>query len=181
MNQTTSQTASGNASLHFKWLFLGLVVLATVGIAIMDFSARYGLWYWLAMAPIFGGASIAIGWQKAAAETSESAGHFLRRQLLHWGALIVAMLLVFLQQHTLSMPPTTAGLIALLMLSLATLLAGVHFQWRMAVVGAILAVTYVAAIVVDQFFWLMLILAVVAGAIMIFVQHKPSATPSDPS
>ena len=154
-------------------VFLVLVLLSIGGVAIMDFAERYALWYWLAMAPIFGGASVGLAWQRTARNSEESAAHFLRRQVLHWGVLVLAILLVFLQQSTEALTPATSGLFALLLLAVATLLAGVHFEWRMAILGAVLAVTFAAAALAEEFFWAILVMAVIAYVVILFLKRSP--------
>ena len=146
-------------------VFILLVALSTVGIGVMDFSAKFALWYWLAMAPIFAGASLTLAW-KTAHEHDSTAGHHIRRQLLHWLVLVVALLLVFLMQRYSQMAPASAGLISLLLLAVTCLLAGVHFEWRMAVLGGILILTFVAGVFVESFFWILLVPAIV-GAVML--------------
>lgn len=44
-------------------LFLTLFLLSLIGIGVSDFSMKYGFWYWLAMVPVFGGASVYNEWK----------------------------------------------------------------------------------------------------------------------
>jgi hypothetical protein len=140
--------------------FLFLVVLSLGGVAIMDYSVRYGLWYWVAMAIVSGGVSIGLAW-KSAAEAGQSAGGHLGRQVFHWLTLVAGLLLVFFLQAAEALSPSTSGLMALLLLALATTLAGVHFRPRLAVLGGIQAATFVAAVLTEEFFWVLLILILV--------------------
>ncbi len=155
-------------------IFNALVLLSIGGIAIMNFSVGYGLYYWLGMAVVFGLASVIMAWHSPS--NNESHGQQVKRQALHWSSLVISLMLLFMLQNTESLTPTTGGLIALLMLALTTVLAGVHFEWRLAVLGAALMLTFAAAAVTEKFFWLVMILMV---AIMIVVpqikkQHKQS-------
>jgi hypothetical protein len=80
-------------------VFAGLLVLSIGGIAIADFSVRFGLYYWLVMVPIFAGASLFTGWTRAR-DRGESIHQILWRQALHWLALALAVYLVFMLEHT---------------------------------------------------------------------------------
>ena len=46
------------------------------------------------------------------------------------------------------------GLVSLILLALATFLAGVHTDWRFAVVGAVLGGIAVLAVLVEQYLWI---------------------------
>ena len=153
------------------YVYMVLIALSIGGIAIMDYSEKYGLWYWLAMAVIFGAASVGLAWRNVS-QSGESRWHQVRRQVLHWLTLIVGMLLVFLMQRFDALDATTSGIVALLMLAITTVLAGVHFDWRLAVLGLILAATYVAAVVSEGFFWVLLVVAVVVMFVLIRGRRK---------
>ena len=153
------------------YVYMVLIALSIGGIAIMDYSEKYGLWYWLAMAVIFGAASVGLAWHNVS-YTGETRWHQVRRQVLHWLTLIVGILLVFLMQRFEVLDATTSGIVALLMLSVTTVLAGVHFDWRLAVLGLVLAATYVAAVISEGFFWVLLIVAVVVMFMLVRSRRK---------
>ena len=64
------------------------------------------------------------------------------------------------------------GLLALLLLALTAALAGVHFNWRMAIVGLILAATFVAVVMLEDYFWVPLIIAFVAVIVIIQTRRR---------
>lgn len=164
MDNQYSQPAAAAGPQKFntnRVVFIALVILSIIGIGVMDFDQNLALWYWMCMAPIFAGASLALSW-KNAHQTDSSAGVHIRRQVLHWLVLVLALLLVFLMQHFERLVPATAGLVALLLLAVTCLLAGVHFQWRMAVLGGILILTFAAGVFVESFFWILLAPAIIA-------------------
>jgi hypothetical protein len=132
----------------------------------MDFSEEKGMWYWLAMAPIFAVASIFLAWH-VNQEALDPRPLLVKRQLLHWLVQVIAVLLVYLLVYWGVLTQLAAGFVALLTLSLTTMLAGVHFEWRLGVLGLILAVTFVAAVLAEHFFWLLLIVTIVAVAILL--------------
>ncbi|MEN8007154.1 MAG: hypothetical protein ABFS42_09065 [Candidatus Krumholzibacteriota bacterium] len=154
------------------WIYSILVVLSVGGVAIMDYSDKYGFWYWLAMAVIFGVVSIGLAWKSDQDTPGDQSGRVMK-QALHWGILLVGILLIFLMHSAhLFDRPSTPGLLALLMLALTAALAGVHFNWRMAVVGLILAATFVAAVLVEEFFWILLVIALVAVVVILTSRRK---------
>ena len=142
--------------------FIALLVLSIGGVAVADFSARSGLTY-----------CIHSAWLRSRAR-GENVGAVLLRQLLHWGALVPAVYLINLLEQTGRLNREDAGLVALLSLSLATVLAGVHFDWRLAVLGILLAIGTACAALVEEFFWILLIPAVAAGAGVILWQRRRS-------
>jgi hypothetical protein len=146
-------------------VFIALVVLSIGGIGIMEYSEKYALWYWLAMAPVFGAASLGVAW-RTAHERDATAGRHIRRQALHWLVLVVGLLLVFLMQRMEQFAPGQAGLLALLVLGLVTTLAGVHFEWRLSVLGGLLLLTFIAGVFVESFFWVLLIPTLLSIALL---------------
>jgi hypothetical protein len=170
---------AGSVSPSRRWLgveeiaFIALLLLAIGGMAVADFSARLALSYWLAVIPLFGAVSVYSGWRRARAG-GKNVSAVLLSQLLHWGALVLAMYLIYLLERTGRLNREDAGLVALLSLSLTTVLAGIHFDWRLAVLGMLLAVGTAGAALVEEFFWIFLIPAVVAGAVVVVWQHRKS-------
>ena len=150
-----------------KLVFVGLLVLSIGGIAVADFSVRWGLNYWLVMVPVFAGASLFSGWSRARGR-GEGIQQILWRQAAHWSALALAVYLVYMLEQTRRLNQEDAGLVALLALSLTTLLAGVHFDWRLMLLGGLLGVTAACAAFVEEFFWVLLLPAVVAGGLAVF-------------
>jgi hypothetical protein len=171
MNENRSRNP---ARSHQGWVYIILVLLSVGGVAIMDYSGNYGFWYWLAMAVVFGIVSIGLAW-KDDRDTPGDQGGRVVKQALHWGTLVLGILLVFLMHSAdLFQQQSTPGLLALLLLALTAGLAGVHFNWRMGVVGLILAATFVAAMIAEEFFWILLIIAFIA-VVVIFASRRKAA------
>jgi hypothetical protein len=157
-----------------------LLTLSAVGIAVAEISPRDGFWYWLAMVPVFGGISLFAGWSRAREHGMTVTG-VLRSQLLHWAALAAAVCLVFLLEYTGRMNNEDAGLVALLALALTTFLAGVHFDWRYCVVGALLAAAVVAVALVKEFLWAIVLVAVAVAAFLVYrARRADSGNSSSP-
>jgi hypothetical protein len=150
-----------------EFLLGGLAVLSMVGIAIADFSANFSFRYWIAMVPVFAGVSLFAGWSRARTR-GQSVAAILRAQLLHWSVMPVAVYLVYLLQSTGRLNREDAGLVALLSLALTTFLAGVHFDWRLSVIGVVMAAGAILAALVEEFFWIFLLLALPVIAVLVW-------------
>ena len=176
---TTQEVGAGSASAGKRALgveevgFIALLLLSVGGMAVADFSAGWSLKYWLTMIPLFGAASLYSGWRRARA-AGENIGAIVLRQLLHWGALALAIYLIFVLEQTGRLNQEDAGLVALLALSLTAVLAGVHFDWRLAVLGILLAAVAACAALVEEFFWILLVPFVVAGAAVVLWHRRKS-------
>ena len=174
------QSSTGSASSGRRrpeWLgveeiaFIALLLLAIGGMAVTDYSARSGLSYWLVVIPLFAAVSIFSGWRRASAD-GKNVGAVLLSQLLHWGALVLAVYLIYLLERTGRLNREDAGLVALLSLSLTTVLAGIHFDRRLAVLGVLLAIGTASAALVEEFFWILLIPTVLAGVVIVWRWRK---------
>ena len=151
--------------------FIGLLGLAIAGMAVADYSASSGLSYWLVVIPLFGAVSVANGWRRARTRGT-SVSSVLLSQVMHWGALVIAVYLIYLLEGTGRLNREDAGLVALLCLSLTTLLAGIHFDWRLAVLGVLLGAGTACAALVDEFFWMLLIPAAIAGVVVVWWRRQ---------
>jgi len=147
-----------------------LAVLSVGGVAVADFSAKDGLDYWLVMVPVFAGASIFAAWRRSRSE-GQSIPHIVRRHVVHWSALPLAMYLIYVLEQTGRLNREVAGLVALLTLAVTTFLAGVHFDWRLGVLGIVLGIGAACAALIEEFFWVFLIAAAVAVAVLV-VWHR---------
>jgi hypothetical protein len=157
-----------------------LLLLSLGGIAVSDFSRDWGLTYWLVMVPLFSAASIYSAWTRARSR-NERLGRRLWVQLLHWSVLALAVWAIFLFERTGRLNRDDAGLVALLAVALTTILAGVHFDWRLAVLGVLLGLAAGAAAMVEEFFWMLLIPALLLGAAaLLWQRRREKPTPPGP-
>lgn len=147
-------------------LLLILAALSAIGIGITDFAPEYGFRYWLAMVPAFAIASTVTAWSRAR-RAGVSGTTVIRDQLFHWLGLALAVQLVFMLQWTGRLNNADAGLVALLALSLTTFLAGVHFDWRLCLVGILLGGVAALAALVEEYLWMLLLPTVLVIAILI--------------
>ena len=161
-------------------VLVALVALSIVGIAVTDFSRQYGLWYWLAMVPVFGAASIYAGWSRARGQ-GQTRVVIVRTQVLHWGSLALAISLIYWLETAGRVTHEDAGLIALIAVALTTFLAGVHFEWRMLVLGLVLGVAAAVAVLVQEFLWILLLPTALLGLAVLVWRNRSAATRSPSS
>jgi hypothetical protein len=163
---------SENRSVAEKLTLAVLIALSITGVAIADFSTRFGLQYWLCMVPVFGLTSVFVSWKGERSEGS-SVFRILGWQIMHWTPLALAIYLVFFLEQAGRLNREDAGLVSLLLLTVTTLSAGVHFDWRLLVVGLLLGVTTACVAFVEEFVWILLIAGVVAGgAVYLWPRRK---------
>lgn len=167
---SASPAARGGMSGE-DWSLIALVVLSFVGFGIAGFSARGSFQYWLVVAPVFALISIYTAWTRARAR-GESAPGILKTQILHWLVLPIAVYLVYQLQVTGRLDKGDAGVVALLAIAITTFLAGVHFDWRLGLVGAALGIGAFGAAIVEEYFWIVGLVAVVVGGTVFWLRRK---------
>jgi hypothetical protein len=158
-------TTLGEAVHEGIWAVVALLLLAALGIGITDFSIGYGSWYWALMVPVFGVTSLLSGTARARND-GRSVALELKNQLLHWSATFVAVEIVFVLEAQGRFNNTDTGLAALMVLALASFLAGVHGDWRFMLVGVLLGGATAGAAFVEQFIWMGLI--PIVGAVVLY-------------
>lgn len=152
-------------------LALGLLLLSIGGIAMLQFRSDYALTYWLVMVPIFGVVNAVGAWPHTR-EPGARRGDLIRRLVLHWAALGLAVtMIVFLMRGT-TLTGEVAGLLAALLLALTCFLAGVHFDWHFLVLGGVLGLTVAGGAFAEQYFWIALVLAVIAVVVIGYVRRR---------
>jgi hypothetical protein len=164
MSSFNESTARSSGLGVRDYVLLLLILCAIGGIAIMDFSDSGGFWYWMAMVPVFGGLSIFMEWY-GRRQSADARPLHVRGQALHWLATLLGVGLVFLLHGDGMLDRTTTGMMALLVLGLSTLQAGLQTNWRLALLGVLLLATLAAAVAAERYFWLMLVLALIVLAI----------------
>lgn len=149
-----------------------LVLLAGFGVAINDYSPQSAFRYWMWMAPTFGVISIVAAWWRAL-RRGESVATAVQRQVLHWAGVVGGVYLIYLLQRTGRMTNEAAGLAALIVIALASFLAGVHSDWRLMVIGAVLGVTVVGFAILEQLIWVVVLplMVVIIVAMALYVRR----------
>ena len=117
------------AFLASEWPYLLMLILALFGVAYTSFSKTPMTMYWIALAPFIGVICVVTRWRDA--ENREQRLRLIWTQALHWGAVLLAMHLMFLADVSRMMNADGSALAALTVLALGTFTAGVHIgAWR---------------------------------------------------
>jgi hypothetical protein len=137
-----------------------LLILSLLGITITDFSADDGYGYWIIMVFVFAFFAIFIAWLQSKHKPGEFK-EIVKEQSLHWSTSLLVVGGAFLLQKSGQLTPTSAGLVILLLLSLATILDGLRIGWRFSLVGLFLGASSVIGAFYEQFIWIDIVFAVV--------------------
>src|ERR1700736_1770822 len=153
------------AFLAKEWPYLLILILALFGVAYTSFSRTPITIYWIVLAPFIGVICVVTRWQDA--ENREQRMRLIWTQALHWGAVLLAMHLMFVADVSRMMNADASALAALTALALGTFTAGVHIAaWRICLVGIALGVGVPAIAWLEQSTLLLLLVAVVLIAVI---------------
>jgi hypothetical protein len=166
--------------------FLLMLLLSFAGIAYTTFAQQSSVVYWQILVPIFAAMCIVTGWNPAYDKREH--WRLLWSQLLHWGAFLAAMELMFMPGVQRVMNPGANGLSALILLALGTFVAGVHAgSWQISAIGIVLALGVPAIAWIQQSALLVVVallaLTALAGGLWYLVHHQRAkfASPAGPS
>ena len=143
-----------------------LVLIAALGIGIMNFKARTGVWYWLGAAPVYAGINIYLSWSKVR-KRGESEFKLIRNQVIHWSAFLGAIYLIYYLHQEGRMNYDDAGLVSILILSLATFLAGLDGDWRFCVLGVLLGFGVIGAAFFERYLWIIAFAILLGGIALV--------------
>jgi len=156
---------SARAFLAREWPYLLVLILALFGVAYTSFARTPITKYWVILAPLIGVICVVTRWRDA--ENREQRVHLIWTQALHWGAVLLAMHLMYVADVSRMMNADAKALSALTVLALGTVTAGVHIaSWRICLVGIVLALGVPAIAWLEQSALLLLLVAVALVAII---------------
>lgn len=114
---------------------VAMILLSLVGVGVTDYNRHWARPYWLSMVPVFGILSAWLAYRKQL--TGAAVAGLVGRQALHWSGVFVVFLVLFsyLREGEISVEAT--GFSAILLISLSSFLAGVHFDWHFFIVAAL--------------------------------------------
>ena len=175
-NATESNSAGGGKHSHIRmWLFCSMLVLALVGMGLTMSTEKGGWEFWVGLLTFYGCVSVFWAWQRAR-RTGDPVWRMVRKQVYHWSSvlLIFAILVVFERTEIISRE--AASDVALLVLAMACLLAGVHFEWTFLLIGIILTVMAISVGYLEQYVVWLIMLPSIAAAVWVYFQvHKRRA------
>jgi len=143
------------------WVAIVMTVLAVIGTGVTIADAASARRYWLFLVPVFGILCIATAWYHYGFSSEKAI-----RQLLHWAAVGLAIVLDFaFLQGSGEQTAAATGLSSLLILALGCLLAGIHLEWSYAVVGLLLFAIFTIVALAQEY----LILVTGIGALLVLI------------
>lgn len=152
-NSALTGTAQvGKRALPF-WVdelpYIVMLLLTLGGVTYASVSPRATFDYWQILVPLFAVICIVAGWRRAIGQIGR--WRLLWTQALHWGAIFVAMRVLFMPNVHQMLNSDAVGLAAMAIMSLGTFLAGVHAtSWRVAVIGMFLAAAVPIAALLEE-------------------------------
>jgi hypothetical protein len=118
------------------WLWHDLPWILMLLLALGGVTVTVPVGYWIVLTPVFGLICIVAGWRHVARQERL---RLVITQALHWGALIVAITVLYRDGPQGVFSSTASSLTMLTLLALGTFTAGVQARvWRTCAVGAIL-------------------------------------------
>jgi hypothetical protein len=117
--------------------FLVMLACAFFGVAYTSVSRHAMTFYWMILVPAFGLVCVLTAWR----ENSEGANwRAALLQVLHWGAVMLAMNLALMADMERAMSAEASALVLLVILALGAATAGLHLRaWPIVIVGGVLA------------------------------------------
>lgn len=158
---------------------LVMLVLAFLGMIITDIKLEWAWGYWQVIVPVYAALSIVLSFYLRHMKL-RTAVVTIWCEVLHWGGLIGAVFLIAFLVKIGFVSRFQAGVEVLVLLALATFLAGVYFEPVFMLVGLILGLLVMAVALVTQNVYLVLIpLALIAlVALVLISRRKKHQTPS---
>lgn len=145
--------------------YIIMLSMAVLGIGLVTLTGQPVGLYWELLTPVYCGICIYIGWRHT--ETRKERIRLVWTQILHWAAFLFGMWLIYSAPIRIVVDTNAAGLSLMILLALATFVAGVHAAaWQICVVGLILAL-FVPAVAIIQRSSLFILVAVIGLATII--------------
>ncbi len=128
--------------------YIIMLSMAVLGIGIVTFTGQPVAFYWEFLTPVYCAICIFVGWRHA--ETTHERTRLVWTQILHWAAFLFGMWLIYSPPLRSLIDVNAAGLNLMVLLAVATFVAGVHaVAWQICAVGLILAL-FVPAVAIIQ-------------------------------
>jgi hypothetical protein len=155
-------------------IMIVLVLLALVGVGMTDFTPQSSHWYWLAMVVVTGVACIFMQRSHARIKGLGVAA-IVKNEALIWLGVLVAVNLVYFLFHAGRLDSENTGLVILLIVALATFLAGLRLGWQLCFLGGLLGGVLILATYLEEFIWIVLMVMLAAAVVVYFVARYKSA------
>ncbi len=130
--------------------YVALYAIAVGLIAMTDHNPASAKEAWNVFIPLVGLVSAASGWNRYAGATKETQLRYVLRQVLHWGALLLVIRLLFLGDVQHFLRAEDDGFVIIYLVGLTSLLAGIYLDWKMALFGLFLIYSGVVIAFLDD-------------------------------
>ena len=178
---SSDESTSGGGWKIRLGVLCAMLVLALAGMGFSQASEQ-GAWeYWLFVVVIYAALGL---WRSSrhAKQTGQSIRKSIVRELAHWGSLIGFLaVLLFLERREI-INPDSASYMALMLLAVSCVMAGVHIDWLLLVVGVVLTIMLVAMATLEQFtviLWFVMIFVAGLAAAFFYVKSKRGGSETD--
>jgi hypothetical protein len=180
-NQTGQPLNSRVEHLVERFIFVGWIILAVIGLAVTNLSPIISFWYWLTMIPVFACTAIFSEWSHARQEGT-SVVNLVAIQVAHWSGALIALLATYSFWANGRWGNEDTGLVILLTLAITTFLDGPHCGWRFYLAGIFLFIVAIISAYLKYFMWIWIIFgaAVVAAGLWFEDLHPLPTTTKHP-
>jgi hypothetical protein len=118
--------------------YVVLYAIAVVLIAMTDHNPASAQGAWNYYIPLMGIVSAMSGWNRHAGDEWKTRLRYIVRQVVHWGALLLVVRLLFLSDVQHFLRAEDDGFIIIYLFGLSSILAGAYLDWKMALFGLFL-------------------------------------------
>ncbi|GGI93159.1 hypothetical protein [Legionella impletisoli] len=178
--RTATNAIFPQRNLHFKTqLTTGviLLLLAFFGVILTNWQSSYAHIYWVSLAIIYALSSLFLSWLVSRQEPPLTVSE-IWREVLHWFGLVITIYLVELFRHWGFFSTPVASLIDLLLLALATFLAGVHFDSMFLLVGIFLGLIALLSVIIFEYISFILLPVLILFLVIMWWQLRRSGKKS---
>jgi hypothetical protein len=161
------------AFLGRDWPYIVMLVLAVIGVAFASVAPGPMTFYWEMLVPFFAIVCVFTRWRDSQHQKLHL--RLIRIEALHWGAVFVAMQLIYVTDVSRMMNVNAAALVIMTLLALGTFTAGAQIgAWRISVVGIVLAlgVPFVAWLERATLLLTLSVIGLIALAAFLFAHHR---------
>jgi hypothetical protein len=148
---------------HVPYMLLYLVALGLVAMTSHD-AAGTSIYWQVFIAPV-ALVSIVAGW-RFGVTSNDPRWAYLLRQVLHWGALVLVIRLLYTHDLQNFLNDEQSGFVTIYLLGLTAVLSGIYLDWRMALFGLFLLLSGFAMAWIDDN---AMLISLIAGAAAIAV------------
>jgi hypothetical protein len=154
------------------WPYIAMLGLALLGVALASVAGESMTTYWAILVPFFAAVCVFARWRES--QHQALLRRLIRIEALHWGAVLIAMRLVFVTDVNRMMSANSVALVEMILIALGTFTAGAQIgAWRICLVGIVLAVGVPIAAWLQRtaLLFTLAALVVVALAVLLYLHH----------